>query len=140
MTQTPNRAGAHLAAAALIAAILAGCGSQATESAKRFQGEQRDVAQVVEDFQQASRDGDAKKVCDDLFSPRTKPQDCEKEVKTGLDQLGSKKVSLDVRSVAIKGDTATARVAVKEGTSGDSTATYPLAKEDGGWRITSDER
>jgi hypothetical protein len=132
----------HLSAVCLPLAgllVLTGCGdgggSDSTESAKGFKGEQQKAAQVVEDFETASHDGDAKRVCNDVLAKRDKPANCERDVKAFLGKGANEKVDLAVKSVRIKGNKATARVAIT-GAGRSQTTTYPLLKEDGEWRIT----
>ena len=57
-------------AAALVALALAGCGGDRPlgPNAKRFQGERRAVAAVVDDLVAAAHDGDAHRVCRELFT------------------------------------------------------------------------
>src|SRR4051812_16753398 len=57
-----------LALALTAAIVLAGCGSGDKSSAGDFQGEQKAVAQTVEDLQTAGRKGDADKICTDLLA------------------------------------------------------------------------
>ena len=129
--------------AVLGVAVLAvtSCGSGgsggSTESAKRFSGEKQKAAQVVEDFESGIHDGDAKRICDDVLSKRDRPENCESDVKAFVGQAQNKKVDLEVRSVALRGDRAKARVRISGGPTGGQTVTYPLAKEDGEWRITA---
>jgi hypothetical protein len=127
----------------MAALAVAGCGSGgsdgATESAKRFGGENREAAQVVEDFESAIHDGDAKRICDDLLSQRNRPVRCESDVKAFVGQAQNKKVDLEVRSVALRGDRGRARVRISGGPAGGKTVTYPLAREHGQWRITAVE-
>jgi hypothetical protein len=121
--------------------VLAGCGGGggggATESAKRFKGEKQKAAQTVEDFEAASHKADAKRVCNDILAKRDRPKNCERDVKAFLGQGGAKKVDLEVKSVTIHGNRATARVAITgAGAAKPQNTTYPLLKENGKWRIT----
>jgi hypothetical protein len=122
---------------------VAACGSGGsdggTESAERFGGEKRKAAQVVEDFESAIHQGDAKRICDDLLSKRNRPVRCESDVKAFVAQAQNKKVDLEVRSVSLHGDRGRARVRISGGPTGGQTVSYPLAREDGEWRITAVE-
>jgi hypothetical protein len=123
---------------AIAATVLAlGCGSEEpTESAKRFRGEKQKVAQVVEEFESASRDGDAEKVCEEIFAERGRPGSCEKDLKAFTERAASKKVYLDVKSVDVRGGKASARVTVKSSGSPVVT-TYPFVREGSDWRISA---
>jgi hypothetical protein len=60
---------APLTAAVLAAALLAGCGASSTEdSSGRFKGEQRLVANAIEDLQSAGQRREAAKICNDLLT------------------------------------------------------------------------
>ena len=129
-----------IGALGLGALAMAGCGpggsGDGTESARSFSGEKQKAAQVVEDFESGIHDGDAKRICDQVLSKRNRPANCESDVEAFVGQARNKKVDLEVRSVALRGDRATARVRISGGPTGGQTVTYPLAKEDGEWRIT----
>jgi hypothetical protein len=131
----------HPAALPLTGVLLvSGCGGGggdggSSESAKRFDGERQKVAQVIEDFETASHDGDAKRVCDDVLAKRDRPANCERDVKAALGKGASRKIDLEVKSVRINGDKASARVAIT-GAGRSQATTYPLLKEGGKWRIT----
>jgi hypothetical protein len=119
--------------------VLAGCGGGdgggGRESAKRFDGDQQKVAQVIEDFERATHEGDAKRVCDDVLAKRDRPANCERNVKAFLGKGANEKVDLEVKSVRVEGDRARARVAIS-GAGRSQTINYPLLREDGEWRIT----
>ena len=58
------------AALLLVAAVVSGCGPAAsTDSAKKFQGAERDVAAVIDRLSAATNKRDAKKICRELLSP-----------------------------------------------------------------------
>lgn len=113
-----------------------GGGQKTSESAKRFSGDQRKVAQVVEDFQAAAHDGDNKRVCNEVISKRDHPENCESDVRTYFSRKQNRKVQLDVLTVSIKGSNASARVAIKN-VGRPRTVTYPLIMESGKWKLTS---
>src|SRR4051794_15796783 len=56
-------------ALALAGLAMAGCGGDGP-NAKRFSGESKDVAAVVDRVQEYAHDGDAAKICDDLLTPQ----------------------------------------------------------------------
>jgi hypothetical protein len=130
-----------IGALGLTALAVAGCGSGgsggSTESAKNFSGEKQKAAQVVEDFESGIHDGDAKRICDQVLSKRNRPANCESDLKAFVGQAQNKKVDLEVKGVALRGDRAKARVRISGGPTGGQTVTYPLAKEHGEWRITA---
>jgi hypothetical protein len=124
----------------LVALTLAGCGGGGagpTESAKRFTGEKQKAAQTVEDFEAASHEGDAKRVCNEILAKRDRPENCERDVKAFLGKGAAKKVDLEVKAVEVHGNKASARVAIKgAGTPRPQITRYPLLKDGGKWRIT----
>ena len=65
--------------------VLSACGQAAKDSASDFQGDQKSVAQTVEDLQSASRKNDSSRICTSLLAPALVAQvkkasdgDCEK--------------------------------------------------------------
>jgi hypothetical protein len=106
-----------LLAAALAGLVaLAGCGTT-SDSAGDFKGEQHDVAQAVEDFQDAAQKGDEDKICNDLLA-----QQLVQAIKTANKASGGcpsalhqslrdvDGFDLTVQKVTVTGTTATARV------------------------------
>ena len=135
----PRRA---LPAAILAAALLAGgCGATTPteEDAAEFGGEQRLVAQAIEDLQDAAIDGDEDRICRELLAEGLAErmggtgQDCERTVRDALEDTDTS--DLTVRSVEISGTTATARVKAERGDA-DRETTVGLAKEGARWRIS----
>jgi hypothetical protein len=131
---------ALLAAAAVLA--LAGCGSSESSSANAFEGEEKAVAQVVEDLQRAGQTGDAERVCGELVSAALAEQLAEggESCADELDKAfgDSEDFELEVTDVTVTGDTAVAKV--RQGGEGKTTATFELVRERGRWRIDSLER
>ena len=118
---------------------LAGCGAQAdTSSAEKFKGDERAVAQKVEDLQDAGRGGKAEDICSDILASSLVQQieaaggDCADEMKKAIEDAQDYK--LDVQKVTISGSDAT--VEVRRGDDGP-TATMEFTKENGQWRATS---
>jgi outer membrane lipoprotein-sorting protein len=122
---------------ALLAALaLAGCGQASSESsADKFKGDQKAVAEVVENLQDAGERKDAERICNDILAPSLVAQvkaagsDCAAQMKASLDDADE--YELQVESVTVQGNRAQAEVTGK----GSETATMALVKERGGWRI-----
>jgi hypothetical protein len=133
----PHRA---LIPAVLAAAALAGCTTQASnnDSSGKFKGDQRLVANTVEDFQSAASKGDQDKICRDLLSTALvatyaqRGGTCEKAVDGTLKDTDS--FGLTVESVRIAGQQAVARVKADRGKH-DVLRTLTLVKQGTGWRI-----
>ena len=127
---------------ALLATIaLAGCTTQASnnDSSGKFKGDQRLVANTVEDFESAASKGDQNKICRDLLATSLVDQyaqhggTCEKAVDGALKDTDS--FGLTVESVAINGQQATARVKADRGKH-DVMQNIALTKQGAGWRIS----
>ena len=125
--------------AALAALVLAGCGQGSSESsAEKFSGEQKAVAEVVEELQDAGERQDGERICNDILAPALVDQvkaagtDCAAEMKRSLEDADE--YELDVQDVTVDGAGAEARV---KGTAGDRTrtATLRFEKERDGWRV-----
>ena len=126
--------------AALLAAVaLAGCGAQAEQSsAEKFQGEDRAVAQKIEDLQDAGEGRKPEDICSEILASSLVRQleaagvKCADEMKKAIDDADD--FDLDVQKVTVSGSTATADV--RRGDDGP-TVTMKFAKENGQWRATS---
>jgi hypothetical protein len=125
---------------ALAAALaLAGCGAAQSSSAEDFQGQEKAVADVIEELQSAGSTGDEAKVCDELISPELAKRfaagdsDCHEEVSKALSDADDQE--LRVTDVSISGDTATAQV--RAGDDSKTTATFELQRRRGRWFISS---
>ena len=125
----------------LIAALaLAGCGAQAEQSssAERFKGDERAVAQKVEDLQEAGESRKPEDICSEILSNALVQQleaagvDCADEMEKAIDDADD--YDLDVQKVTISGSTAT--VSVRRGDDGP-TETMEFTKENGQWRATA---
>ena len=129
---------------ALVAAVLlAGCTSSSTsnnDDTGKFSGDQRLVANTVEDFESAASKGDQDKICRDLLAKALVQQyaqrggTCEKAVDGALKDTDS--FDLTVESVSINGQEATARVKADRGKEPDQQRTLTLVKQGTGWRIS----
>jgi hypothetical protein len=130
--------------AALAAIAVAGCTTQTTsdDSSDKFVGDQRLVANTIEDFESAASKGDQDQICRELLA---KPLiadyaehggTCEKAVDGALKDTDS--FGLTVESVSIAGAKATARVKADRGKK-DVIQTMTLVKEGPAWRISGFE-
>lgn len=99
-----------------------------------FQGEQREVAQVVEDLQAASAEGDAARICSRILSRELVDRlsagglNCTDEIEKAL--ADADEFELEVERVDLRGDTATAQVEDGKG----RPQRIGLVRERGGWR------
>jgi hypothetical protein len=129
-------------AAALAAVLLAGCTAQSSnnDDTAQFKGDQRLVANTVEDFESAASKGDQDKICRDLLAKALVDQyaqrgaSCEKVVDAALKDTDS--FDLTVEKVAINGSEATATVKADRGKK-DINQTINLVKQGTGWRISA---
>jgi hypothetical protein len=127
--------------AALAAFVIAGCTTQSSssDSSGKFTGDQRLVANTVEDFESAASKGDQDKVCSDFLSKdlvatfAKQGGTCAKAVDGALKD--SDTFGLSVESVSINGQQATAKVKAEHGKK-DVIETLTLVKEGSGWRIS----
>jgi hypothetical protein len=119
---------------------LAGCGaSTQPSSVDRFKaGDERAVAQKIEDLQKAGERREPETICTDILS-RTLVQeleaagaDCTDEMRKAIEDADD--YDLDVREVTIDGSTATATV--RRGDDGP-TETMEFTREGSDWRATS---
>jgi hypothetical protein len=130
-----------LIVAAVAALAVAGCTSQSgsNDSSGKFTGEQRLVANTVEDFESAASKGDQDEICRDLLAKPLVGQvakqggSCEKAVDSTLKDTDS--FGLSVESVSINGNQAVAHVKADRGKK-DVDRTLTLVKEGTGWRIS----
>jgi hypothetical protein len=126
--------------AALLAALaLAGCGAEAEPSSvEKFQGEERAVAQKVEDLQEAGEGRNPEDICSDILASSLVQQleaanvKCADEMEKAIDDADD--YDLQVQDVTVSGSTATAQV--RRGDDGP-TETMEFTKENGQWRATS---
>jgi ethanolamine utilization protein EutQ (cupin superfamily) len=130
-----------LALAAIAAVAVAGCASQSTssDSSGKFRGEQRLVANTIEDFESAASKGDQDQICRELLAQplilryTEHGGSCEHAVDAALKDTDS--FGLTVESVRISDTDATARVKADRGKK-DVIRTINLVKEGPGWRIS----
>ena len=125
---------------ALAVALLAGCtqSSSSKDSSGKFRGQQRLVANAIEDFQSAASNGDQGKVCNDLLSRSLRARlsrgagGCLATVDAALKDTDT--FDLTVQAVRITGGKATARVQEDTG-QGTRTVTLGLVKKGPGWKL-----
>jgi hypothetical protein len=131
--------------AVLAAVLLAGCTASSSsnkDDTSKFKGDQRLVANTVEDFQSAASKGDQDKICRDLLAKALADQyaqhggTCENVVDQTLKDTDS--FDLTVEKVAIAGQQATATVKADRGKK-DLTQAITLVKQGAGWRISAFE-
>ena len=128
-----------LIALLLAALLVVGCGSSSGDSAQDFEGAERDVAQAIEDLEEAGQEDEPRRICSALLSRELVSQiesngtDCEKAIGEALDQTDT--FSLEVKSVRVTGDTARARV--DTGVDEQQEEVIELVREGGAWKIAA---
>jgi hypothetical protein len=128
--------------AAIVAVAVTGCATQTTsdDSSGKFRGEQRLVANTVEDFESAASKGDQDQICRELLAKALIAEyarhggTCEKAVDGALRDSDS--FGLTIESVRIADAEATARVKADRGKK-DVFRSLTLVKEGPGWRISA---
>jgi len=126
------------AAPVLLALTVAGCTGAQSSSSSKFKGDQKAVADVVEELQTASQARKAGQICSDILSRRLAGSfkasggDCVRELDRSVRDADDSE--LEVRAVTISG--LTARAQVKGRVAGrDGVSTLGLVREDGKWRV-----
>lgn len=127
-------------AALLLVLTLVGCG-QTQSSAGKFDGQDKAVADVVEDLQTAAQQRKPQDICSNVlaraFADRLKASgsDCVRE----LDKVvrDADDFELEVTDVTVNGSTATAKVKARRGDRENAETTYTLVREDRDWRLSS---
>ena len=133
MRKTPMRVASL---AAVVATLAAGCGGDDEKTnADRFEGDEADVAAIVDDFAEAGREGDGDRVCGEIFSEelanfvqRAAKQDCAAEVEENLPE---DEYELTVDSVKVKGTAATVSVTDQD----DNRSVLHMQKDGDDWRV-----
>jgi hypothetical protein len=125
--------------ALLAAAAVAGCApSSSSNQADDFSGTQKDVAETIDDLSSAARSSDEKEICStllarDLVRKLDAAQGrCSGAISDQLDTIND--ADIDIRSIQVSGDTATARV-VTEFDGNDRVSTLRLVRDAGRWRV-----
>jgi hypothetical protein len=103
---------------------------------KRFDGDSKDVAAVVDQLQEYARLSDGPKICAELLTPQLEDYiaesfdtSCEERVN---DQLGDADTTITVRRVKVEGPLASATVSENDG----AVTGMAFVKRDGEWRIS----
>lgn len=132
-----------LAALATAAALgLGACtaSSSSEDSSGDFKGEERRVAEVVEDLQEAGRKRDADEICQKLLTrslvesiTQASGDSCSDAMDDVLGDVDA--TELQVEDVTISGRTASAKVR-GEGGDDERRDTLTLTREGSGWRIS----
>jgi hypothetical protein len=123
----------------VLAALASGCTSGAS-STEDFQGEQKQVADVVEKLQSAGETGDAREICEEILAKsladqiRAAGSTCEQELDKAIDDADD--FDLEVERVEINGDRATAQVRGRD-RGADRVRTFEFERAGSGWRATS---
>lgn len=126
------------AAAAVVIALLAGCGSGDDETAAPAT---KAVADTLERYAAAVRAGDARTICKELLDPSVLATveeaggDCERDLIAERIAEGGPGYRLDVRSIEVDGDRATARTEATE-RDGKRAVVQPLVRTGDGWRLS----
>ena len=143
-----GRSAVAAAAVVTVAALLAGCGGSTGEDQKKAAAgnaaadkaaNNTAVKQVMTDLETASRTGDGKRICTQIFTPKlanavttsAKSGSCAKEVRK---KLFSRKAKIAVQNVDLP-NAANATAVIKEASG--NTSTVFLVKQSGRWRIRS---
>jgi hypothetical protein len=121
-------------AGVLAAAVLAGCGGGSDDS--RFSGDELAVAEAIEALEQASREGNAERICNELFTDRfvreisrtTGGQSCLQRVRT---RFLADDADLQIRSIQVAGGRATAVVREQNG----NRTRLTLLRQSDEWRV-----
>jgi hypothetical protein len=125
---------------ALCALALAatGCGGAAS-SANDFDGEQKAVAEVVEDLQQAASDDEPRTICTQILAKSLSSQtpDCPKAVDEALKDADLYELEVTkIEPTDITPSTRTATATVESGRDGDQVEKITLVREGKGWKIS----
>ena len=126
-----------VALALLLVLAFAACGGT-NDSAQDFEGAQQDVAQTIEDLEEAGQEDEPRRICQALLAREVVENieasgtDCTEAVEKALDQTDT--FSLTVESIRVSGDTA--RAQVETGVDQEQVETIELVREDDAWKIS----
>lgn len=116
-----------------LALFAAGCGGEQRDEVS-FSGQEAEVADVVSDLQEAAEQDEVTRICRALVAEPLAGSECADRVQQAIDD--SDQYALDVRSVRVSGDTATARVIVGTGDA-ERKATMRFVRQGSTWRISA---
>src|SRR5688572_13214555 len=132
------RAGTLAIAAAAVLSF-AGCTGGGSSTAE-FDGEEKDVAEAVEDLQRGAQRREADDICRTLLATEFRQEieaggaKCGAEMKLAIEDVDEFEV--EVQDVTITGDRATAKVRTEDADD-DKSRTFELVKQGADWRIAS---
>ena len=127
-----------LAIPLVLAALASGCGANPS-SAGDFEGEEKNVAEVVEKLQAAGETGDAGEICGELLAKELSEEinetgsTCEQELEKALSDADD--FDLEVEAVTVSGTSATAKVKGRIGDQ-DGVRDLRLVREGADWRLS----
>jgi hypothetical protein len=118
-----------------IVVVLAATGSFDRGNAKRFSGKRKQVARVVDDVESGLSDNDGARVCHELFTERWAAlvsRGAGRSCVAFVDDVesGRRQAHLEVKSLTIAGDAATARI-----DEGSTRETWRFVRAGGRWRV-----
>jgi hypothetical protein len=122
----------------VLVALASGCTANPSSS-NGFEGEEKNVAEVVDKLGTAGRTGDAGELCDNVFSKRLREaiaesgSTCEQELDKAIKDADD--FDLEVDDVTIDGDRATAKVTGKADGK-DQVRDFTFTREGKTWRAT----
>lgn len=128
---------ASLSIGLVLAALAGGCAANPS-SAGDFEGEDKNVAELVEKLQAAGETGDAGEICDEVLAKELSDQiqesgsTCEQELDKAL--ADSDDFDLEVEDVTVTGSTATAKVRGRVGDE-DAVRDIGFVREGADWRV-----
>lgn len=123
------------------ATSLSGCTTAQKDSTKKFSGEQRNVAKVVEQLQKAAEKQDGKQICNKLLSKSVldnlsrKKTDCSKAIKVALNDATA--FELNVTKVDLHDLNATVSVTSGKDNKKARKKQVDLVKEKNTWKISA---
>lgn len=135
-----------MTALALAAAVFgaAGCTQATSTSSEDFKGREKQVADAIHELSTAARRADARKICDTYLTADLKRRltalartskrgtDCADQVRDSIRDADA--FDLEVKSVRVTGNTATAQVETTTNADRDPTDTVQLVDQRG-WRL-----
>jgi hypothetical protein len=130
---------AVLAVPLVLAALASGCGASGS-SAGDFEGEEKRVADVVEQLQSAGETGDAAEICNEVLAKQLRDQiqeagaNCEQELDKAINDADD--FELEVEDVTISGNSATAKVRGRD-KGEERVRDFEFVREGSDWRATS---